>query len=332
MEKLFVSDTVFVKDIDKARPVDVIVMNSHGVGQVCRVHRLPRRGETMEAWDWHVEEDGGKGATVSVALGRLGVSTGYIGKVGDDPWGRMGDDWMSEAGVFTRFMYYDTSVATGTGLIMVDDDGLNTIVDGDSACRALTWEETHAAIEAMCEATVFVTGFGMPFEKALDGARIAKDEFGMVTMCNASPLPDRPLGDLSFLDFLVVNDTEAGVLCGLPEDYDTPYEQVIRQIQVEHGCGGVIMTCGSRGSAVLNGDDYFEIAATPVEAVYTIGAGDGFLAATAKGIAEGKPLREAVAWASRYAAYKVTRKGTMANRPGEGYPPLADVEAWMAEL
>ena len=146
MGKQYVSETVFVKDIEKTRPVDVIVMNSHGVGQVCRVHRLPRRSETMEAWDWHVEEDGGKGATVSVALGRLGVSAGYIGKVGDDPWGKMGDDWMSEAGVFTKYMYYDTSVATGTGLIMIDDNGLNTIVDGDSACRALTWDETHAAI------------------------------------------------------------------------------------------------------------------------------------------------------------------------------------------
>ena len=229
-------------------------------------------------------------------------------------------------------MYYDTSVATGTGLIMIDDDGLNTIVDGDSACRALTWDETHAAIESMKEAKVFITGFGMPFQKALDGAKIAKNEFGMLTMCNASPLPDQPMGDLSYLDFLVVNDTEAGVLCGLPEDYGTPYEQMLHQIQDEYQCGGVIMTCGSKGSAALDGEDYFEVAATPVEAVYTIGAGDGFLAATAKGIVEGASLRDAVAWASKYAAYKVTREGTMTNRPGEGYPPLADVEAWMAKL
>lgn len=332
MGKEFISETVFVKDTEKERSVDVIVMNSHGVGQVCRVHRLPRRNETMEAWDWHVEEDGGKGATVSVALGRLGVFAGYIGKVGDDPWGKMGDDWMSEAGVFTKYMYYDTSVATGTGLIMIDDDGLNTIVDGDSACRALTWDETHAAIEAMKEAKVFITGFGMPFAKALDGAKIAKEEFDMLTMCNASPLPDQPMGDLSFIDYLVVNDAEAGVLCGLPEDYDTAYEDVLRQICDEYKCHGVIMTCGSKGSAVLDGDEYFEVAATPVEAVYTIGAGDGFLAATAKGIVEGKALREAVEWASKYAAYKVTREGTMTNRPGEGYPPLSDVEEWMAQL
>lgn len=75
------------------------------------------------------------------------MSTGYIGKVGYDPWGDMGDQWMSESGVDTTFMYRDHSVSTGTGLIMVDEDGLNTIVDGDSACAALTWDETHAAIE-----------------------------------------------------------------------------------------------------------------------------------------------------------------------------------------
>lgn len=70
---------------------------------------------------------------------------------------------------------------------MVDEDGLNTIVDGDSACAALTWDETHAAIEAMKEAQVFITGFGMPFRKALDGAKIAKEEFGWLTLCNHQP-------------------------------------------------------------------------------------------------------------------------------------------------
>jgi ribokinase len=316
----------------KNGPVDVIVMNSHGVGQVCNVHRLPRRGETMEAWNWHVEEDGGKGATVSVALGRLGVSTGYIGKVGYDPWGDMGDTWMSESGVDTTYMYRDHSVSTGTGLIMIDDDGLNTIIDGDSACRALTVDEIHDAIAAMSEAKVFITGFGMPFQKALAGARIAKEEYGMATFCNASPLPSEPLGDLGFVDYLVVNDVEGRVLCGLPEDSDTPFEEICRQVVATYHCNGVIMTCGAEGSAVLDGDDYFFVRGTKVKAVYTIGAGDGYLAATAAGLVWGKTLREACEWASKYAAYKVTREGTMTNRPGEGYPPLSDVEEWMKSL
>ena len=153
----------------------------------------------------------------------------------------------------------------------------------------------------------------------------------MTTLCNASPLPSEPMGDLSYLDYLVVNDIEARVLCGLPEDSDQPYEKLAHQIFDEHKCHGVIITCGSDGSAILDGHEFWTVEATKVEAVYTIGAGDGYLAATAANLAWGKTLREATEWASKYAAYKVTREGTMTTRPGEGYPQLAEVEAWMAE-
>jgi ribokinase len=216
--------------MDKDRGIEVIVLNSHGVGQVCEIKRLPRRGETLAAKHWRVEEDGGKGCTVSVALGRLKIRTGYIGKVGYDPWGDMGDKWMTEAGVDTTFMYRDASVSTGTGLIMVDEEGYNTIVDGDSACEALTWEETHAAIEAMKEARVFISGFGMPFRKALDGLKIAKNEYRMLTLCNVSPLPDEPMGDLSYLDYMVLNDVEAKILAGLSEASPVPWKEFMKTL------------------------------------------------------------------------------------------------------
>lgn len=316
----------------KYGPIDVIVLNSHGVGQVCHIKRFPRRGETLEATNWHVEEDGGKGATVSVALGRMGVSTGYIGKVGYDPWGDMGDVWMTESGVDTTFMYRDHSVSTGTGLILIEEDSTNTIIDGDSACQALTYDETHAAIEAMKEAKVFITGFGMPFRKALDGAKIAKEEYGMTTLCNVSPLPSEEMGDLSYLDYMILNDVEAKTLCGYEEDDVVEAQDVVKQLKEKYHCKGVIMTCGSEGSAILDGDEFWTVAATPVKPVDTIGAGDGYLAAVAANLVWGKTLREATEWASKYAAYKVTRQGSMTKKPGCGYPSLAEVEEFMKSL
>lgn len=316
----------------KFGPIDVIVLNSHGVGQVCHIKRFPRRGETLEATNWHVEEDGGKGATVSVALGRLGVSTGYIGKVGYDPWGDMGDQWMSESGVDTTYMYRDHSVSTGTGLILIEEDNTNTIIDGDSACQALTWEETHAAIDAMKEAKVFITGFGMPFKKALDGAKIAKEEYGMTTFCNVSPLPSGDMGDLSYLDYMVLNDVEARTLCDLPEDSDEPMRNIAEKLRKKFNCKGVIITCNSEGSVILDGKEYWTISPTPVKAVDTIGAGDGYLAAVAANLVWGKSMKEATEWASKYAAYKVTRPGSMTRRPGCGYPQKEEVDAFMASL
>ena len=117
---------------------------------------------------------------------------------------------------------------------MIEEDSTNTIVDGDSACQALTWKETYDAIEAMKEAKVLITGFGMPFRKALDGAKIAKEEFGMMTLCNVSPLPSEEMGDLSYLDFMVLNDVEAKTLCGLPEDSDENSLNIVKQIQQKY--------------------------------------------------------------------------------------------------
>ena len=104
---------------------------------------------------------------------------------------------------------------------------------------------------------------------------------------------------------------------------------MLRQIRDEYHTRGVIMTCGEDGSAVLDGDEFWTVAPTPVKAVDTIGAGDGYLAAVAAGLVWGKSLKEATQWASKYAAYKVTRKGSMTRKPGMGYPELAEVEAFM---
>ncbi|MFA7197443.1 MAG: PfkB family carbohydrate kinase [Anaerovoracaceae bacterium] len=312
--------------------VDVIVLNSHGVGQVCHVKRLPRRGETLAAKNWRMEEDGGKGVTVSVALGRLGISTGYIGKVGCDPWGEMGKKWLEESGVDATFMIFDEDVATGTGLIMIDEEGYNTIVDGDSACEFLTEEEIHSAMEAMRDAKIFITGFGMPWRKALDGAKMAKEEFGLTTFCNVSPLPDGPMGDLSYLDYIILNDVEARALLGLEEDAADSIRQMSENLKKVYGCGGVILTCGELGSAVLDGDVYFKVEPVPVDAVDTIGAGDGYLAAFAAGLIRGMDVRQAAEYAGRYAAFKVTRKGSMTRKPGMGYPYATEVEAFIRSL
>ena len=56
---------------------DAIILNSHGVDQYAYTDHMPVWGETLCVSKWHVAEDGGKGANIAVALGRLGISTAY---------------------------------------------------------------------------------------------------------------------------------------------------------------------------------------------------------------------------------------------------------------
>jgi ribokinase len=306
--------------------IDVIVMNSHGVGQFCNIKRLPLLGETLNAWNWRVEEDGGKGTTVAVSLGRLGIKTAYIGKVGKDPWGDLGFKWMGDAGVDTTFMYQTDEVATGTGLVMIDEEGHSTIVDGDSSLAKLTMEEVIAALDAMKEARYFLTGFGMPWQKALQGAKIAHER-GLITMCNASPLPDDSMGDISYIDYLVLNDVEGYMLSGLPESDMKEFKKVVGVIKEKCNCGTVVLTLGEDGSLIYHKGEFIYTPPVKVKVVDTTGAGDSYYAAFAANLVWGKSIAEAAAWAGKYSALKVTRAGTI-----PAFPYLKEAEEFITSL
>lgn len=303
---------------------DVIVLNSHGVGQYAYTDHMPKRGETLSVKNWYVAEDGGKGTNVSVALGRLGIETAYIGKVGMDPWGDLGEKWLKEAGVDATYMYRTDEVATGTGLILIGPDGQNTVIDGDSSSVALKKEEVFAALDAMKGSRYFVTGFEVPMQIALAGAKHAK-ELGMQTALNPSPLPEEPMDKLDYIDYLFINEVEGKYICNEPEDTDLDPRALMEEVKKIYGVGNIIMTMGGDGSAALCGDEYWTVPPVKVDKVVnTAGAGDGFMAAVMANLVWGKDLKEAMVWASQYAGLSVTINGTI-----PAYRPLEEVNAFI---
>ncbi len=307
--------------------IEAVVLNSHGVGQYAYTDHMPVWGETLCVSRWHVAEDGGKGSNVSVALGRLGIPTAYIGKVGNDPWGDLGEKWMRDAGVDTTFLYRTDEVSTGTGLILIGPDGQNTIIDGDSSSVKLTFDEVKQALDALKGASLFLTGFEVPEQLALAAARYAKS-LGMATLLNPSPLPGEPMGLIDYIDYLFINEVEGRYILDLPQDAPIAPQAMMNEIQKKYGVPHIIMTLGSDGSAVLDGDSFWRVEPVQVEnIVNTAGAGDGFMAATAAQLALGKDLKAATHWASRYAALTVTIDGTI-----PAYRPMDEVEAYMRSI
>lgn len=304
---------------------DAVVLNSHGVGQVCNIKRLPVLGETLRAWNWKVAEDGGKGTTQAVSMGRLGLKTAYIGKVGKDLWGDLGFKWMGDAGVDTTYMYQTDEVATGTGLILIDEEGRNTIIDGDSSLEKLTEEEIVTALDNMKDSTYFVTGFGMPEHLSLFGAKYAK-KLGMITVLNPSPIPDNPMLSLDYIDYLVINEVEGKALAGVADDTDLPYDEIIRKVKENYECKTIVMTIGEEGSMILDKGEIFRSEPIVVDVVDTTGAGDTYLAAFVANLVWGKNLQEASDWATYHSALKVTRFGTI-----PAFPFKAETEKFIVE-
>lgn len=307
------------------RKTDVIVLNSHGVGQYAYADRMPKWGETMRVTHWHIDQDGGKGTNISVALGRLGLGVSYIGKVGSDPWGDLGEKWMQDAGVDTTFMYRTDEVATGTALIILGPNGENAIIDGDSSSEKLTLEEVTAAINARAEARFFVTGFEIPQHLSLAGAKHAKG-LGMTTFLNPSPLPQSPTGELSYIDYLVLNEVEAKFLLNLSQEDSREPKEMLERLKSLYQCPNIVLTMGEQGSCTLDakGEFWTTPAPKPEKIINTAGAGDGYLSAMVYKLFSGATLKEATDWASQYASLTVTIHGTI-----PAYRPLEEVEAFI---
>ena len=66
---------------------------------------------------------GGAPANVAVGLARLGVSTGFMGKVGDDPFGHFLYGVLQREGVDVSAMRFSVTARTALAFVSLKDDG-----------------------------------------------------------------------------------------------------------------------------------------------------------------------------------------------------------------
>ncbi len=271
--------------------IDIIVLNSHGVGQYAYCDDLPRWGETLAVKNWRIAKDGGKGSNVACALGNLGVKTAYIGKVGYDPWGDLGEKWMLEAGVDTKYLYRDSEISTGTGLVLIGTDGRNMIIDGEGSGVALKFEEVTNAIDDMSEAKYFISGFEIPYKISLKSCSYAKQK-GMITALNPSPISNIELGELDYIDYLFLNEIEAKKLLG-KNDKTMTNKEILKSLNLKYRRSTIIVTLGERGCSCINAKgEIVEVCGVKVNKVKnTAGAGDGFMAAVLYKLLDGYDIR-----------------------------------------
>jgi ribokinase len=133
---------------------------------------------------------------------------------------------------------------------------------------------------------------------------------GVRTILN--PAPAAPLDDavLHCVDYLTPNETELRILMGLSPADSAPTHELAQRLRQRFG-GTLIVTLGEKGSLVIDDGGQTHVPAAAVEAVDTTGAGDAFNAGLAVALAEGKPLLQAVQFASGCGALACTKLGVI---------------------
>ena len=164
-------------------------------------------------------------------------------------------------------------------------------------------------------------------ESGLTACKTGK-ELGMFTLLNPSPLRDGlKLPEMPYVDVLCVNEGESYELSGTDPDENIGWEALGRKLLEQYQCKAVVMTLGAFGSAGITADDAWICPPVKVNMVDETGAGDGFLAAVTYCLSCKKTLKEAMEWANVYAAYTVTKSGSL-----EFYPWKKEIPEIFREL
>ncbi|NOZ21563.1 MAG: ribokinase [Planctomycetes bacterium] len=290
----------------------ILVVGSLNMDLVVRAEHIPGPGQTLIGHDFQTVP-GGKGANQAVAAARLGAKTYMVGRVGGDSFGSALVEALEESRVTTDYLEIDEMEANGVALILVDDQGENSIVVAPGANGKVTPHDVRSAEAAWAEASHVVLQLEIPLdavECTLDTAR----EKGVTSVLDAGPAMKVPMELLRKADILSPNESETEALIGRRvTDLDSARDAA--KCFLDNGIGTVVLKLGDEGCLVATASDMTHVPAHKVKAVDTTAAGDAFTAALAVSLAEGKFLLDAAHYAAAVGAIAVTCFGAQPSLP-----------------
>ena len=275
---------------------------------------------------------GGAPCNLLAMLAKLGRKTAFIGKVGDDSFGKELKAVLENIGIDTDYLFLDKEIPTTLALVhkLPDGDRDFSFYRNPGADMCLLQEEIPE--EAIRDSEIFHFGtLSMTHEgvreatkKALDMAKKA----GAVISFDPNLRP--PLWDslenarqqvlygLGYCDILKISDNEIQWLTG-----EEDYTKGVQWIQERFSIPLILVSMGKEGSrAYYKGQMYEEPAFLQKNTIETTGAGDTFGGCILHFICEyglefltEEKLREMLRFANGAASIVTTRKGALKVMP-----------------
>ncbi len=276
---------------------------------------------------------GGSAANIAVALARQGMRAGLLGCLSDDPVGDFCRAELARYGVDQRHVGRSRP-GTRTSLAVVETrpvDCASVIYRNGAADFDLSPADVRAVDFSGVDALV-ITGTALAEEgsrRAVHEALSSAQNAGTVCVLDVDFRPyswvtreearHESLRAAHRCDIVVGNDEEFALLAGSPEA-----GQGLAQALAARGAVA-IYKMGARGALTFAEGRRIETGIYRTPALKPTGAGDAFLGGVLAGLAQGRPIREAVLRGSAAAAIVVSRIGC-----APACPSAEEMEAFLA--
>ncbi len=299
----------------------ITIVGSYNLDLSLKCKALPQEGETVIAQTYS-ESSGGKGSNQAIAAARMGAKTRFIGRVGTDHNGQDALAMYDRLGIDRSRVITDQNARTGLSVIMVDENGRNQITVIPGANYNLSIADIDAASDILRDSEI--VGFQLENQPEVVFYGLKKvSEMGLKTLLDPAPAFALPQDLYPYIYCIKPNEHEARALTGIPvNDFDSARKA--GKWFLDKGVQVAIITLGDAGCVLVTKDSGKFFNTPKVTAVDTTGAGDCFSGALMAGIAQGKPIEDAILLASYAAALSVTKFGVI-----DSIPTLAEVEAFM---
>jgi len=284
--------------------VDLAGVGLNAIDTLSPLVHFPSRGSKTEYTNASILP-GGQAATTVIACQTWGLSTRYVGKLGDDDAGNLHRREFARAGVDAHLITV-ANAASPQSLILVDEGGERTVLcrrderlllqpadlDREWIVNARALHVDGFETAAATQAASWARSAGVPVIADLDETYAGVDEL------------------IANVDYLVVSRDFPTRLTG-----ERNLEQALRTAKKRFGCALTAATLGEDGVLAWDGKQFYWSAAYRVPVVDTTGPGDIFHAGFIYGLLQDWPLDRQLDFACAAAALNCTCSGA---RGGSG--------------
>ena len=290
---------------------DVVGFGALNVDRLFRVNEIAVGGQESFV-TYSKESCGGSAANTIIGLARLGMRTGYVGKVAGDPEGQLLTSNLQRERVDTDGIIVEKNGRTGVTMGFVGEDGERALYVDTGVNDNISLDEIDVD---------YVSGASFLHLTSFVGESSLKSQIGLV-----ETLPEKvsisldpgmfyakrglsslvPIIRRAFA--VLPNETELELLTG--EGYRDGAQKLI-----DEGVKIVGVKLGKRGCYVTDGCEDVEFGALRAQVVDTTGAGDAWNVGFLYGLAEGKNLADCARLGNWVASKCIAKLGATTGLP-----------------